>query len=172
MDGGISRLRRLGRDGRVVDIALPFDGTIGAVFAASDEDGALLSLSGWLTPTGVWSVDAGGAVADTGITPKPAIDVSAYETRRFFAAAKDGVKIPYTLIYRKGLKLDGHAPAWISAYGSYGAAAYTPAFAGRTLALIDAGAIVGYANVRGGGEYGREWHKAGSSPTSPTPGAT
>jgi prolyl oligopeptidase len=167
MDGGISRLQRLGPDGRVTDIALPFDGTIGAVYTVAKESGALISLTGWLTPAGIYSVDAGGHVVDTGITPKPAIDVSPYEAKRFFAAAKDGTKIPYTLIYRKGLKLDGHAPAWISAYGSYGLSAYTPAFAGRTLALVDAGAIVGYANVRGGGEYGREWHKAGQLTNKP-----
>src|ERR1700689_5027779 len=99
--------------------------------------------------------------SDTGITPKPATDVSAYEAKRFFATAKDGVKIPYTLIYRKGMKQDGSNPTWISASGSYGLSAYTPTFAGRILALVDAGAIVGYADVRGGGEYGREWHKAG-----------
>jgi prolyl oligopeptidase len=167
MDGGISRLQRLGRDGRVTDIALPFDGTIGSVYTVAKEDGALISLAGWLTPTGIYSVDTAGHVVDTGITPKPAIDVSPYEAKRFFAAAKDGTKIPYTLIYRKDLKLDGRAPAWISAYGSYGLSAYTPAFAGRTLALVDAGAIVGYANVRGGGEYGREWHKAGQLTNKP-----
>lgn len=167
MDGGISRLRRLGADGRVADIAMPFDGTITRVFAEPDEDGALLTLSGWLTPTGIWSVDAAGKLQDTGITPRPSIDVGAYEAKRFFATAKDGTKIPYSLIYKKGLKLDGKNPAFISAYGSYGAAAYTPAFAGRTLALIDAGAIVGYANVRGGGEYGREWHKAGQLANKP-----
>jgi prolyl oligopeptidase len=167
MDGGISRLRRLGPDGRVADISLPFDGTIGAVYTVAREDGALISLTGWLTPAGIYSVDTAGHVADTGITPKPAIDVSAYEAKRFFAAAKDGTKIPYTLIYRKGLKLDGRAPTWISAYGSYGLAAYTPTFAGRTLALVDAGGIVGYANVRGGGEYGREWHKAGQLANKP-----
>jgi prolyl oligopeptidase len=161
MDGGISRLQRLGPDVKVRDIALPFDGTIGALFAVPEEDGILISLQGWLTPAGIWSVNSAGSVADTGITPKPAIDVGAYEARRFFATAKDGVKIPYSLIYRKGLKLDGTAPTWISAYGSYGMAAYTPTFAGKTLALVDAGAVVGYANVRGGGEYGREWHKAG-----------
>jgi prolyl oligopeptidase len=166
MDGGLSRLRRLDADGHVEEIPLPFDGTIGALFTNPHEDGALMLLSGWLTPTGVWSVHD-GRVADTGITPRPSIDVSGYEARRFFAAAKDGVKIPYTLIYRKGLKLDGHAPAFISAYGSYGLAAYTPTFAGRTLALIDAGAVVGYANVRGGGEYGREWHKAGQLANKP-----
>jgi len=167
MDGGISRLQRLGPDGRVAEISLPFDGTIGAVYTVAREDGTLISLTGWLTPAGIYSVDTAGHVADTGITPKPAIDVSAYEAKRFFATAKDGTKIPYTLIYRKGLKLDGRAPTWISAYGSYGLAAYTPAFAGRTLALVDAGGIVGYANVRGGGEYGREWHKAGQLANKP-----
>ena len=167
MDGGLSRLRRLSRDGKVVDIALPFDGTIGAVFAVPDQDGVLLSLQGWLTPAGIWSVDLAGRLADTGITPKPAIDVSAYEARRFFATAKDGVRIPYTLIYRKGMQRDGRNPAWISAYGSYGLSPYTPKFAERTLALLDAGAIVGYANVRGGGEYGREWHKAGQLANKP-----
>jgi prolyl oligopeptidase len=167
MDGGISRLQRLGHDGKVTDIALPFDGTIGAVYAEPNEDGVLISLQGWLTPAGIWSVDTAGRPADTGITPKPAIDVSAYEAKRFFATAKDGVKIPYTLIYRKGMKQNGSNPTWISAYGSYGLAAYTPTFAGRTLALVDAGAIVGYANVRGGGEYGREWHKAGQLANKP-----
>jgi prolyl oligopeptidase len=167
MDGGISRLQRLGHDGKVTDVALPFDGTIGAVFAEPHEDGVLISLQGWLDPAGIWSVDTAGRLADTGITPKPAIDVSAYEAKRAFATAKDGVKIPYTLIYRKGTKQDGSNPTWISAYGSYGLAAYTPTFAGRTLALVDAGAIVGYANVRGGGEYGREWHKAGQLANKP-----
>ena len=105
-------------------------------------------------------------VADTGITPKPAIDVSGYRAERFFATAKDGTKIPYTLIHRKDLKLDGQAPAWISAYGSYGISE-TPTFAGRYLALIDAGAIVGIANVRGGGDYGRDWHRAGQLENKP-----
>ena len=71
MDGGIRRLRRVDWDGQIADIALPFDGTIGEVFTAANEDGALMLLSGWLTPTGVWSVDVSGKLADTGITPKP-----------------------------------------------------------------------------------------------------
>ena len=167
MDGGISRLRRFGFDGRVTDIALPFDGSISAIFASAGEKGVLISLSGWLTPAGIWSIDTGGSVVNTGITRKPQVDVSTYETKRLFATAKDGTRIPYSLIYRKGLTLDGQTPAWISAYGSYGISPYTPTFAGRTLALIDAGAIVGYANVRGGGEFGREWHKAGQLSNKP-----
>jgi prolyl oligopeptidase len=167
MDGGISRLRRLSDKGQLTDVALPFDGTIGAVYTNRSEDGALLSLTGWLSPYAVYALDTGGKLTDTGLSPKPNIDVSAYESKRFFAVAKDGVKIPYDLIYRKGIKLDGSNPTWISAYGSYGAPAYTPSFAGRTLGLLDAGGIVGYAAVRGGGEYGREWHRAGQLANKP-----
>ena len=167
MDGGIGRLQRLRRDGKLSDIRLPFDGTVSQVAADSDAAGALLLLSGWLSPTAIWTVDAAGRVADTGLTPKPAIDVSSYATERRFAAAKDGTRIPYSLIYKKGLKRDGSNAAFISAYGSYGTPAYTPSFAGRTLALIDQGAIVGYAHVRGGGEYGRDWHRAGKLENKP-----
>lgn len=161
MDGGIGRVQRLGNDGKLVDIALPFDGTVGSIDTDPAAPGALMRLSGWLDPTGIWSIGADGKVADTGITPRPKIDTSPYTTERRFARARDGVEIPYSLIYKKGLQRDGRNPVYISAYGSYGAAAYTPAFAGRLLALIDAGAIVGFANVRGGGEYGRDWHRAG-----------
>jgi len=167
MDGGVSGLRRLDHEGKVTEIQLPFEGTLRALSADPSLPGALFSFTGWLTPGDIWSVDAHGAVSATGLTPKPAIDVSAYEAKRFFATARDGTKIPYTLIYRKGVKRDGNNPTWISAYGSYGVSSYTPSFAGKTLALVDAGFIVGYANVRGGGEYGREWHKAGQLANKP-----
>lgn len=167
MDGGNSRLQRLDNDGKLTDIALPFDGTLRSIEADADAPGALAILSGWLEPAAIWRASADGKLTDTGITPRPAIDTSAYTTERRFATAKDGTQIPYSLIYKKGLKMDGKNPAFISAYGSYGAAAYTPAFAGRALALADQGAIIGYANVRGGGEFGREWHRAGKLENKP-----
>lgn len=167
MDGGISRLRRFGNDGKLLDIALPFDGTILHLATSATEPGVLMGYTGWLAPAQIWSVDQAGHAAATSITPKSSVDVSGYETFRGFASAKDGTPIPFSLIYRKGLVRDGRTPAWISAYGSYGLAAYTPSFAGRTLALVDAGFIVGYANVRGGGEYGRPWHKAGQLANKP-----
>lgn len=166
LDGGIARLKRLGPDDRLSDIPLPFDGTLSALNADPQAEGALFGLTGWLEPPDIWEAKA-GKVRATGLTPKPSIDVSAYESERLFATARDGTKVPYVIIHRKGLKADGRNPAFISAYGSYGIAAYTPAFAGRTLALMDAGFIVGYAYVRGGGEYGRDWHKAGQLMNKP-----
>jgi prolyl oligopeptidase len=167
LDGGLARLKRLGRDGHLQEIALPFDGTLAGFSSEAALEGGLFSFTGWLNPADIWSVNAAGKVAATGLTPKPKIDVSAYESKRLFATARDGTRVPYSIIYRKGLKLDGSTPAWISAYGSYGSVAYTPTFAGRTLALMDAGFIVGYAYVRGGGEYGRDWHKAGQLANKP-----
>ncbi len=167
MDGGISRLRRLTRDGKLRDITTPFDCTIGQVATNPAEDGALVPLGGWLTTQDVWHAGADGTMTATGLNPASGIDVSAHETTRGFATARDGTKIPYSLIHRKGLRLDGTSPAWIQAYGSYGLSAYTPEFAGPLLALVDAGFIVGFANVRGGGEYGRAWHKAGQLQNKP-----
>jgi len=167
IDGGISRLERMDWNGKVIEIALPFDGTLSALSTVADQDGAWFSFQGWLTAADFWFTDGRSQLKPSGLTPKPPIDVSAYETRHAFATAKDGTRIPYALIYKKGIQLNGNNPTWISAYGSYGMAAYTPAFAARTLALIDAGFIVGYANVRGGGEYGREWHKAGQLANKP-----
>jgi prolyl oligopeptidase len=167
MDGGPSVLQRLGNDGKLTTIALPFEGTLRAIEADPNASGVLAVLTGWLEPAGIWNVTADGKVIDTGITPKPAIDTSAYATERRYATAKDGTQIPYSLIYKKGMTMNGKNPAFVSAYGSYGSAAYTPSFAGRTLALADQGAIIGYANVRGGGEYGRQWHRAGQLENKP-----
>lgn len=167
IDGGLGALRKLDRSGALLDIALPFDGTVGAVFADPGIDGVWAMLSGWLTPTGIWAVETDGRMRDTAFTPAPAIDTSRYESKRMMIAVRDGTEVPCTVIHRKGLVLDGRNPTFISAYGSYGVVAYSPAFAGRTLALIDEGAVVGYASVRGGGEYGRDWHRAGQLENKP-----
>lgn len=161
LDGGISRLRRLGVDGVVREVPLPIEGSICELFATPEEDGVLVSLTSWFVPVSVWSIDAAGRARDIGLNPPPDIDLTPYESRRFHATAADGTRIPVTVLHRRGLRLDGRAPCCVSAYGSYGIAAYTPAFAGRALALLDAGAVLAYAGVRGGGEHGREWHEAG-----------
>src|SRR5213080_2577480 len=70
IDGGLGKLRRLTRDAQVVDITLPFDGTLAALAVTASEDGALFSFTGWLTAADIWSVDARGRVTPTGLTPK------------------------------------------------------------------------------------------------------
>ena len=166
LDGGPSRLQRLDSAGQIHEISLPFEGAIGGGYASPRHEGVLLSLVGWLQPAQVWSVDGADGVRNTGLTPAPKIDVSPYVATRYLATAKDGTKIPYTLIRRKDVTQTGRNPLWMSAYGSYGSVT-APSFSPKTLALIDAGAIVGYANVRGGGEFGKAWHRAGQLENKP-----
>ncbi|TPG05340.1 prolyl oligopeptidase family serine peptidase [Sphingomonas oligophenolica] len=167
MDGGIERLKRIGRDDRVADVALPYDGQIVYTYGDTGSDGIFINLTGWVEPSAVWAIDpATLKAADTRITPPPPIDLSPYVATRFFATAKDGVKIPVSVVARRDTPKDGKRPAIVLAYGAYQYGT-SPAFAARNLAFLDVGGICVVAGVRGGGEYGREWHDGGKLATKP-----
>jgi oligopeptidase B len=83
-----------------------------------------------------------------------------YQSERVFATASDGTKIPMSIVYRKGTKLDGSAPLLLYGYGSYGAS-IPPTFSSSRLTLLDRGVIYVIAHIRGGGELGEEWRQAG-----------
>jgi oligopeptidase B len=87
-------------------------------------------------------------------------DRANYQSERVFATAADGTKIPMSMVYRKGTKLDGSAPLLLYGYGSYGAS-IPPTFSSNRLSLLDRGVIYVIAHVRGGGELGEEWRQAG-----------
>ena len=87
-------------------------------------------------------------------------DAKNYESKRIWAVARDEVKVPISLVYKKGVKLDGSAPMLLYAYGSYGAS-MAPTFSSNRLALLDRGVIYALAYIRGGGELGEEWREQG-----------
>src|SRR5205085_1065293 len=87
-------------------------------------------------------------------------DRTNYKAERVFATASDGTKIPMSVVYRKGVKLDGSAPMLLYGYGSYGAS-IPPTFSSTRLSLLDRGVIYVIAHIRGGGELGEEWRQAG-----------
>src|SRR4029453_16808870 len=87
-------------------------------------------------------------------------DRANYQSERIFATASDGTKIPMSIVYRRGTKMDGKAPLLLYGYGSYGAS-ITPTFSSNRLALLDRGVIYVIAHIRGGGEMGEEWREAG-----------
>jgi oligopeptidase B len=86
-------------------------------------------------------------------------DASRYTTERLFATAEDGVKIPISLVYRKGVARDGSTPALLYGYGSYGIPT-EPAFSSDRLSLLDRGFVYAIAHIRGGGDLGKSWHEA------------
>ena len=87
-------------------------------------------------------------------------DPSAYEAQRIWSVSRDGTKVPISLVYKKGVKMDGGAPLLLYGYGSYGAS-MTPSFSSGRLSLLDRGAIYAVAYIRGGGELGEEWREQG-----------
>jgi oligopeptidase B len=87
-------------------------------------------------------------------------DPAKYEARRIWASAKDGTKVPISIVHKKGVALDGKAPLLLYAYGSYGAS-MAPTFSSARLSLLDRGAIYAIAYIRGGGELGEEWREQG-----------
>jgi oligopeptidase B len=87
-------------------------------------------------------------------------DKANYQSERTFATASDGTKIPISVVYRKGTKLDGKAPLLLYGYGSYGYS-MTPSFSSNRLSLLDRGVVYAIAHIRGGGELGEEWREAG-----------
>ncbi len=90
----------------------------------------------------------------------PQFDRSLYESARIWAVARDGTKVPVSMVYRKGTKMDGSAPMLLYAYGSYGSS-QDATFSPSRLALLDRGFIWALANIRGGGELGEEWREKG-----------
>jgi oligopeptidase B len=87
-------------------------------------------------------------------------DPDRYQSERRYAAAKDGTKIPISLVYRKGFVADGKAPLWLNGYGSYGAPSFAT-FNSNRFSLLDRGFVFAVAHIRGGGEMGKPWHDAG-----------
>ncbi len=87
-------------------------------------------------------------------------DKSQYETKREWATARDGVKVPVSIVWKKGTKLDGSAPMLLYAYGSYGAS-MTPGFSTARFSLLDRGMIYAIAHIRGGSELGERWRQDG-----------
>ena len=87
-------------------------------------------------------------------------DPARYEAQRIWAVARDGTRVPVSLVYRKGLALDGRAPLLLYAYGSYGVS-MAPTFSSSRLSLLDRGFVYALAYIRGGGELGEEWREQG-----------
>ncbi len=166
LESGLAGLRRLGPDGVITRVALPFSGAIDddSFYADTLHDGAWFSLESWVHPQVICHAAPDGSVTQTDIAAPPAIDVSPYMSEEMFATARDGVRVPLSLIYRKGLAHDGSAPLLMEAYGAYGIT-LDPVFMGRWLPFLDAGGVFAVAHVRGGGELGEEWHLAGQKAT-------
>ncbi len=124
----------------------------------------LYTFSGWMQMPLIFQWD-GKASADTGLRTNPPLDrVPDVEVVDVQVPSHDGAMVPMTLIYKKGLRLDGNNPTLLNAYGSYGFSE-TASFLGGRLAWIERGGVIALANVRGSGVHGQDWYRAGKKAT-------
>ena len=166
LDGGIGRLRRLPYSGgNIQPIKLPFDGAIQALVTNPTVAGAWMELVSW-TKSPLWySLDAKtDKLTDTALVPPSPVDYSQIESEEVKAKSADGTMVPLSIIHKRGLVLDGSHPTWLTGYGAYGIT-YDPYFDPTILAFLERGGIHAIAHVRGGGEYGEDWHQAGQKLT-------
>jgi prolyl oligopeptidase len=164
LEGGVSGLWFVPKNGPARRIDLPYAGTVTWLENDPLKDDALVQLAGWFTPGKVFHLAEKGEVHDIGLVPPLPFDTAGYEARRASAKARDGKEIPYTIVSRKGLQASGRNPVLLEAYGSYGSS-QTPRFRSAILPFLDRGGVYVIANVRGGGEFGRDWHYAGKAET-------
>jgi prolyl oligopeptidase len=165
-DGAVSRLLRVSFDGKDNrPVPLPFQGSIQGPVTDARQPGALFSIQGWVQSPRIFNYDpATDKTTDTGLIPPSSLDLSQMEAEEVFALSYDGTSIPLSIVHRKGLALDGSHPTIITGYGSYGNS-LDPGFSPTTLAWLERGNVLAIAHVRGGGEYGEDWHLAGQKRT-------
>jgi prolyl oligopeptidase len=155
------RLRLWGHDGRPgPEIALPGLGAVTLTGARRGDGEAYFSFTSFTFPSSVYRVDLATGATSVWKQPKADFDPAAFETTQVFATSRDGTRVPLFLVSKKGARRDGTAPALLTGYGGFNVSEL-PAFSVRTLAFVERGGTFALAILRGGSEYGEDWHKGG-----------
>lgn len=161
--GGPSELRVFDLNGkRLSTVATPPVTTVSGAIRLPGSDDMLFYNTGYLLPGGTYRYTAAdGAVKPTALMRTSPVDVSAYEAERVMATSKDGTKVPVNILHKKGVKLDGNNPTLLTGYGGFNIT-LAPSFSPAAFAWLERGGVFAIANLRGGAEFGEEWHKAGN----------
>lgn len=141
-------------------VDFPTKGTAG--FSGNREDAvAFYSFTSFTYPTTIFKYDLASGKSELFKEPSIDFDASKYEVKQVFYPSKDGTKIPLFIVHKKGVELDGNNPTLLYGYGGFNISV-KPSFSASRLAFLEKGGIYAQASLRGGGEYGEEWHEAGT----------
>lgn len=155
------KVTRRNINGALVDeLSLPGVGSVAGFGGRQDAKETFYSFTNYVTPTSIYRVDLQTGKTQLWRQPDVDFDVQDYLTEQLFCTSKDGTKIPIIVTRHKNTKLDGSNRALLYAYGGFNIS-ITPSFSPAKAAWIDQGGVYAVANLRGGGEYGRQWHEDG-----------
>ena len=143
------------------NVDLPGIGTAAGFGGKRKDKETFYSFTSFISPTTIYRYDPATGKSSIFKQPKVDFDATKYETKQVFYNSEDGTRIPMFLTYKKGLKLDGQNPTLLYAYGGFDIS-LTPGFSIPTVVWLEMGGIYAQPNLRGGGEYGEDWHLAGT----------
>jgi prolyl oligopeptidase len=148
-------------DGRPVgDIAFPTIGSVSGISGRWESKEAFFTFSSFAVPRTIYHYDAATGTQDVWARPNVPVDEDKYEVKQVWYESKDKTKVPMFLVYAKGLKLDGSHPTLLTGYGGF-VISMTPSFSPTAVLMAEHQGVFALANLRGGGEFGDAWHKAG-----------
>ncbi|MGL1078335.1 prolyl oligopeptidase family serine peptidase [Vibrio parahaemolyticus] len=143
------------------DVELPGEGTAYGLAGKKEETTLYYTFTNYVTPPTIFSFDVESGASTLYQESKAPFDHNEYESKQVFYTSKDGTQVPMIISYKKGISLDGSAPTMLYGYGGFNIS-LTPMFSGNVANWLELGGIYAVANMRGGGEYGKAWHNAGT----------
>lgn len=162
MVDAVSKVMQYDYDGNLVrTVELPGVGSVNGFSAKKEETEVYYFFTNYVVPGSIYKYDL--ATGKSEVYRKPAIDFNPenYESKQIFYASKDGTKVPMIITYKKDLKLDGKNPTILYGYGGFNIS-LTPSFSITNAVWMEQGGVYAVPNLRGGGEYGKKWHNAGT----------
>lgn len=162
MVDAISQVKQYDLNGKLIrEVDLPGPGTAGGFGGKRDEKELYFSFTNYKTPGTTYKMDPKTGKYEVYWQPSIDFDPSKYESKQVFYTSKDGTKVPMMITYKKGIELNGKNPTILYGYGGFNVS-LTPSFSSSNAVWLELGGIYAVPNIRGGGEYGKNWHDAGT----------
>ncbi|MEZ8743867.1 prolyl oligopeptidase family serine peptidase [Vibrio sp. 10N.261.49.A5] len=158
----VSKVEQLDYKGNLVrDIHLPGLGTASGLGGKNEQTQLYYTFTNYVTPPTIFSFDVESGSSEIYQRSESPFESDQFESKQVFYTSKGGTKVPMLISYKKGLVLDGNNPTMLYAYGGFNVS-LTPSFSGTVGSWLELGGVYAVPNLRGGGEYGKAWHKAGT----------
>jgi prolyl oligopeptidase len=158
----ITKMKQYNMDGTLLrEVELPGVGTAEGFGGEKEDDDLYYSFTNYTTPGNIYKYNPVTGESELYIKPKIDFDSELLESKLVFYTSKDGTKVPMIITYKKGTKLNGKHPTILYGYGGFNIQ-LNPAFSSTRAVWMEMGGVYAVANLRGGGEYGKEWHDAGT----------
>ena len=161
LENVMTRIKEFDLDGKYLgDLKLPGIGTAGVPSGRWEDDQAFFGFTSYVQPGATWRLTVSTGKQDLWFQPKVPVHSESMETKQVWFTSKDGTKVPMFVVQQKGTKLDGNRPVILTGYGGFNVPS-VPAFNPLAAWWVEQGGVFAEANMRGGGEFGEAWHKAG-----------